>query len=105
MKKSYIVGLLSAALVVGGGTGAYISLAKEKVEDQGTTMHQNMNSEQMSKMMESGDMSQMMKDHNNMTLEEMRPYAKEMHPDLSDKELEEMYNSCHGTNGTSDTSL
>lgn len=98
MKKSYIVGLLSAALVVGGGTGAYISLAKEKVEDQGTTMHQNMNSEQMSKMMESGDMSQMMEDHNNMTLEEMLP-------DLSDKELEEMYNSCHGTNGTSDTSL
>lgn len=31
--------------------------------------------------------------------EQMLPYAKQMHPNFSDKQIEEMYNNCHGGNG------
>ncbi|MNJ49216.1 hypothetical protein D3C77_444350 [compost metagenome] len=31
--------------------------------------------------------------------EQMLPYARQMHPDFSDKQIEEMYNNCHGGNG------
>lgn len=131
MKKSYLVGILSAALVIGGGTGAYITFAKENVGNSMSTMHENLNSEQMNKMMESGDMKQMMEsgdmgqmqscgteqmmgsedmqlmmeEHQNMTFGEILPHAKEMHPDLSDEELEEMYNNMHGENGSPENSL
>ena len=30
---------------------------------------------------------------------QMKPYMEKMHPDLSTKELNEMYNSCHEDNG------
>ena len=30
---------------------------------------------------------------------QMKPYMEKMHPDLSTKELKDMYNSCHGSNG------
>ncbi|MFD2805754.1 hypothetical protein [Litchfieldia salsa] len=30
---------------------------------------------------------------------QMKPYMEEMHPDLSTKELKEMFNSCHGSGG------
>lgn len=30
---------------------------------------------------------------------QMLPFMQEMHPNLSNQELQEMYNSCHGTNG------
>ncbi|WP_053367546.1 hypothetical protein [Bacillus sp. FJAT-27245] len=29
----------------------------------------------------------------------MKPHMQQMHPDLSEKELKEMYESCHGNNG------
>lgn len=33
---------------------------------------------------------------------EMLPFMKQMHPDVSDQQLEEMYNQCHGNgNGMS----
>ncbi|MGG7620778.1 hypothetical protein [Bacillus coreaensis] len=30
---------------------------------------------------------------------QMKPYMEKMHPDLSTKELKEMYDSCHGDGG------
>lgn len=30
---------------------------------------------------------------------QMKPQMEEMHPDLTNQELKEMYESCHGTNG------
>ncbi|GAC43320.1 FAD/FMN-containing dehydrogenase [Paenibacillus popilliae ATCC 14706] len=32
--------------------------------------------------------------------EQMLPFAKQMHPDLSDQQIEQMYNSCHNGNST-----
>ncbi|PLR83650.1 hypothetical protein [Bacillus sp. V33-4] len=31
---------------------------------------------------------------------QMKPKMEEMHPDLSEKELKDMYDSCHGNGGT-----
>lgn len=31
---------------------------------------------------------------------QMLPFMKKMHPDLSEQQLKDMYNSCHGTGGT-----
>lgn len=31
---------------------------------------------------------------------QMLPYMKQMHPDLSTEQLQDMYNSCHGTGGS-----
>ena len=30
---------------------------------------------------------------------EMVPFMQQMHPDMSEEQLENMYNSCHGENG------
>ncbi|WP_438823699.1 hypothetical protein [Bacillus sp. JJ1764] len=30
---------------------------------------------------------------------QMKPYMEKMHPDLTEKELKDMYEACHGTNG------
>jgi hypothetical protein len=32
------------------------------------------------------------------TFEKMKPFMEEMHPDFSNEELKEMYDSCHGDN-------
>ncbi|WP_232697377.1 hypothetical protein [Brevibacillus daliensis] len=37
------------------------------------------------------------------TFKEMLPFMKEMHPNLSDSELEQMYNSCHQRQGNENT--
>ncbi|MFE8699656.1 hypothetical protein ACFYKX_03350 [Cytobacillus sp. FJAT-54145] len=34
-----------------------------------------------------------------MNFGQMKPFMEEMHPELSEKELKDMYESCHGTNG------
>lgn len=31
--------------------------------------------------------------------EKMKPQMQEMHPDFSDQQLDDMYNSCHGADG------
>jgi hypothetical protein len=33
------------------------------------------------------------------SFEKMKPFMEEMHPDFSNDELKEMYDSCHGDNG------
>jgi hypothetical protein len=34
-----------------------------------------------------------------MNFGQMKPHMEEMHPDLSTKELKEMFDHCHGTGG------
>ncbi|TRM12135.1 hypothetical protein FH966_10810 [Lentibacillus cibarius] len=36
--------------------------------------------------------------HNRWSFEEMVPFMKDMHPDMSEAQMEEMYQYCHGTN-------
>lgn len=34
------------------------------------------------------------------SFEQMLPHAKQMHPDLTDQQIKDMYKSCHTNNGT-----
>lgn len=34
-----------------------------------------------------------------LNFEKMKPFMEKMHPNFSNEELKEMYNSCHGENG------
>lgn len=38
-------------------------------------------------------------DNGNWTFEDMLPFMKSMHPDLTDEQLQTMFNACHGNNG------
>lgn len=66
MKKT-IIGVLSAAFILGAGTFAY---AQTNNYEKGPE-----------------------------TFDQMKPYMKKMHPQMSEKEQKDMYNACHGSNG------
>lgn len=71
MKKIWI-GLTALVLTVGIGTvGAYAATA-DSDSNSGTGKH---------------------------FFERMLPHAKQMHPELTDQQLQEMYQSCHNGNG------
>jgi heme A synthase len=36
-------------------------------------------------------------DDNGFSFEQMLPFMKQMHPNFSDDQLEQMYNNCHGS--------
>lgn len=38
-------------------------------------------------------------DKETMNFEKMKPMMEEMHPDFSNEELKEMFDTCHGKNG------
>lgn len=117
MKKIMISGALAAALIVGGGTGAYMAFAKDNTTKPIADIHhQGMNMNQMMKQMKSGNlenMQQMMKqmkpedlenmqqmmEEGNMNFGQMKKYMKQMHPDLSNQQLEELYKSMHSKDG------
>ncbi|MDT8977808.1 hypothetical protein RQP50_16350 [Paenibacillus sp. chi10] len=42
-------------------------------------------------------------DVNPGTIKDMLPFMKEMHPNLNDSELEQMYNNCHQRGGNSNS--
>lgn len=104
MKKMIISGALATALIVGGGTGAYMAYAQENNTSPTISMQQQgMNMGKMMDSMQSSDfeeMQQLMED-GNVNFGQMKPYMKQMHPDLSNQQLEEHYKSMHGTGGAS----
>lgn len=116
MKKTLITVTLAAALIVGGGTGLYYASAKENVGTQDNSVKNSgkMNTENMDSMMNgdmqemmdgnmqemmNGDMQEMMNDKN-MNFGQMKDHMKEMHPELTEKQLEDMYKDMHGTGGS-----
>ncbi|WP_017756408.1 CUE domain-containing protein [Calidifontibacillus oryziterrae] len=76
VKRKMIVGMLTAGLVF-GAIGS-VALANE-----------NPTKENIKQMFENGIPS----------FSEMLPFMKEMHPNWSEEELEEMYQACHGEGG------
>jgi hypothetical protein len=104
MKKMIISGALAAALIVGGGTGAYITYAKEGNTNSEVSMQQQ-GMYQMMEQMQSVDMEEMhnMMEEGKMNFGQMKPYMEKMHPDLSTQQLEEHYKSMHGTGGASNS--
>ncbi|MGS2778317.1 hypothetical protein ACVBAX_13205 [Robertmurraya sp. GLU-23] len=124
MKKTLITVTLAAALIVGGGTGLYYASAKENVGTQDNSVKNSgkMNTENMDSMMNgdmqemmdgnmqemmdgnmqemmNGDMQEMMNDKN-MNFGQMKDHMKEMHPELTEQQLGEMYKDMHGTGGS-----
>ncbi|MNN86465.1 hypothetical protein D3C81_2038890 [compost metagenome] len=72
MKKLWL-GLTTAVLIMGIGTaGAYAA----------SSVDNNKSSD------------------NESFFEQMLPFAKKMHPNLSDQQIKEMYNNCHNGTGT-----
>ena len=105
MKKNLAVGLFAIALIAAGGTGAYIANAKETTQDPIYFMQQKgMGQSQMTQMMNSSnsDQTQQLKQGQKSTFEQMLPYMKKMHPNLSDEQLKSLYESMHGPNGACD---
>jgi hypothetical protein len=61
--------------------------------------------DQMNEVMQKGDFEDMQQFMNeqNINFGQMKPYMEQMHPDLSNKELEEFYKGMHGTGGSSNS--
>lgn len=85
MKKTIMSGVLTAVLIVGGGTAASAQDAETAMQHEGMTM------EQMHEMMGT--------DH--MNFGQMKPFMQKMHPDLNTSELRVLYKEMHGTGGSS----
>jgi len=76
LKRKIVVGMITAGLAFGAiGT---VALAKELPSK-----------ESIQELFKDGIPS----------FNEMLPFMKEMHPNLSDQQLEDMYQSCHGKDG------
>lgn len=76
VKRKVIIGMLTAGLAFGAvGT---VALAKE---------------------MPTKDTIDQLFENGIPSFNEMLPFMKEMHPNWSDKQLEDMYKSCHGEGG------
>ncbi|WP_394239373.1 hypothetical protein [Niallia oryzisoli] len=69
MKKKIVIGLLTGAILLGGAGTIAFAQANDG-NDTGI-----------------------------LDFGEMKPYMEKMHPELSDQELQDMYNSCHGDGG------
>lgn len=75
MKKLWIA-IATMVLLMGIGTvGAYAATAGNGNDDSGNAQKTSV-------------------------FEQMLPYAKQMHPDLSDEQIREMYKSCHDGSNT-----
>lgn len=132
MKKTIITGALAAAVIAAGGTGLYMASAKENavnpaefMKEQGIDFknmanimgdgnfgnmqefmgEQGITIDEINQMRKSGDFEDMQKfmDDQNINFGQMQPYMQEMHPDLSTKDLEDMYKGMHGTGGASNS--
>lgn len=117
MKKKLITGILTATLVLGTGTSAFIAYASEGtwnphilMQQRGINVEQaekfmtkqGIDVDQMYEVMNSGDYEQMqefMQDVN-INFGQMLPYMKQMHPNLTTEELQEQYKAMHGTGGS-----
>jgi len=101
MKKNLIAGLFAVGLIAAGGTGFALANTQEKTQDPVYLMEQGMGGGQMTQMMNTtntGEMQQFMQNQN-VSFEEMLPYMKKMHPDLSDEQLKALFEQMHGQNG------
>lgn len=96
MKKNVMAGLVAAGLIIAGGTGFALENAKVKAQNTSYSMQQRMGNVQMMKSV-STDGTQ--KQNDQSTFEQMLPYMKKMHPNLSDDQLKALYDKMMGPNG------
>jgi hypothetical protein len=96
MKKSIVAGLFAAGLIVAGGTGFSVAHSQAKTQDPVYFMQQGMGNGQM---MNSVSTNGNQKQNSQSSFEQMLPYMKKMHPDLSDDQLKSLYEQMMGSNG------
>src|SRR5579875_3238105 len=102
MKRTIVTGAFVTALIISGGTGAYMAYANGNSPSVKSSMDQpGMNMEQMIKQVKTGDLENMQKlmKQGNASFEQMKTYMKQMHPNLSDQQLKELFNNMHGKAG------
>jgi hypothetical protein len=107
MNKNLVAGLFAVGLIITGGTGFYIANAEDNTVDPTAFMQQQgmgmgTGTGQMTQMMKSTtteEMQQLMQSEN-FTFDQMLPYMKKMHPDLSNEQLKALFENMHGTNGS-----
>jgi hypothetical protein len=79
MRKTFGTMMLTAALLVGGGTGLVSASELQEVQPEAQTEHKCGGS----------------------NFGQMKQHIMEMHPDLTNKEVVEHYKNMHGTGGSS----
>jgi hypothetical protein len=104
MKKNLAAGLVAVGLIAAGGTGFMMGHAKENTQNPVYYMQQQgVAKGQMTQMMNTTNTNtsgaQLLKQNPSISFEEMLPYMKKMHPDLSDAQLKALFEQMHGPNG------
>jgi hypothetical protein len=99
MKKNLVAGIFAVGLIAAGGTGFALANVKEKVQDPVFSMQQGMGNSQMTQMMQSVSNGGTQKQNDQSSFEQMLPYMKKMHPNLSDDQLKALYEQMMGSNG------
>lgn len=100
MKKYIAGGVFAIGLILAGGTGYYFGNAHENATiDLFSLMDTGQVTPMMSTVNMSGIQQLVQKPTQNSTFEQMLPYMKKMHPNLSNKELKDLFDSMHGANG------
>lgn len=122
MRKNLVAGFFAAGLIIAGSTGVYITYAKENGNQKGM-MQQGMDTNQMVRMMNSKGMQEMMNSMDtkalsandwkemqqlmhskNYSFDQMLPFMKKMHPNLSNEQLKGLYDKMHGKDGAASCS-
>lgn len=101
-----INGILAATLAFTGGAGVSLFSDKDNPNPNTVTQEQGINYDQMVDIMDTGDFGSMQKfmEEGNANFGQMKSYMSEMHPNLDNQQLEEMYKGMHGTGGSSQSS-
>jgi hypothetical protein len=101
MKKNLLTGLIAIGLITAGGTGFAMAKAQQKTQDPVYFMQEHgMGQGQMTQMMNTSNKGSKQQNKNSaVTFEQMLPYMKKMHPDLSDEQLKALFEQMHGQNG------
>jgi hypothetical protein len=105
MRKNIAAGVLVAGLIAAGGTGYYLGNAKVNNQvqpqtirtSQVTPMMNTSNVQGLQPLVQKQDQTQ--NQNQNGTFEQMLPYMKKMHPNLSDDQLKALYDQMMGANG------
>lgn len=105
MKKNIAAGVLVAGLIVAGGTGYYLGNAKVNNQvqlqtiptSQVTPMMNTSNVQGLQPLVQKQDQTQ--NPNQKGTFEQMLPFMKKMHPNLSDDQLKALYDQMMGSNG------
>ncbi|WP_034552052.1 hypothetical protein [Carnobacterium funditum] len=117
---SIINGMLAATLAVASGTGLSFYAGNDTLNQNTVIQEQGVRYNEVTEMMETTNLEsmQLFMEHTTIQFDEMqkfmegdnrnfgqmKPYMSEMHPNLDNSNLKEIYKGMHGTGGSSQSS-